>query len=590
MSVTYGFYDSLKHDRKYYAIQMSSIFDGIIRDGIFMSIGECMVVKATGEDMFVRVGEGRAWFDHTWTLNDSQLPLEVPQSELILNRIDAVVLEVNSDRAVRANSIKIVKGTPSSNPVRPTMIQTASIHQYPLAFIAVNTGVTSIRQADITNMVGSASTPYVTGILETVNIESMVAQWEDQWKKLLAEWEKTLNDKDQEFDDTIAGWTAEFDAWAREKAAEMMQTKTEWDNTWLEWFNQYTSSNSEAFTTWFENLQAMLEPDVAANLANEILKLQNRSDKLEAFRKDLLKDHAIYDSLQDRTKDPILDSAGREILGRTIFLTAGDAGVGGTTNNFIYPQSYDEYYEMMDKVCTNPYQSLWLKNTIMGGRKLTAPLSSEILQGIKDGTFKGLFVGDYFEIDGIALILAEFNTFNNIIFLAFENPTTAMAHDPDGTIQGSAIDYRTTKVYTYIHDTLGPKIDSVLSKIGLHRLVFQKQIFLNPPGSTLWQESNIAEIRSADVFGRSIQYYGYKINTRQLSFAKLTQGMHRWPVIPSIGRIWVNEGFSDIYKDSIEERSWNVSYEKTPDHLLVITTGKQDIVGGVMAIIQAAVS
>ena len=62
-----------------------------------------MVVKES-EAMIINVGVGRAWFNHTWTLNDALLPLVVPQSEILLNRYDAVVLEVDSREAVRANA------------------------------------------------------------------------------------------------------------------------------------------------------------------------------------------------------------------------------------------------------------------------------------------------------------------------------------------------------------------------------------------------------------------------------------------------------------------------------------------------------
>ena len=131
MSVTYGFYNSKNKDRRYDAIQMSSIFDGIIRDGILQHVGTAMMVKeSTG--MMVNVGIGRAWFNHTWTLNDALLPLTVPQSEVILNRIDVVVLEVDARESVRANAIKIIKGTPATNPAKPTMISTTDRWQYPL--------------------------------------------------------------------------------------------------------------------------------------------------------------------------------------------------------------------------------------------------------------------------------------------------------------------------------------------------------------------------------------------------------------------------------------------------------------------------
>ena len=88
MSVTFGFYNSKEGDRRYDAIQMSSIFDGIIQDGILQHVGTAMVVKES-EAMIINVGVGRAWFNHTWTLNDALLPLVVPQSEILLNRYDA---------------------------------------------------------------------------------------------------------------------------------------------------------------------------------------------------------------------------------------------------------------------------------------------------------------------------------------------------------------------------------------------------------------------------------------------------------------------------------------------------------------------
>ena len=85
MSVTYGFYNSINNDRRYDAIQMSSIFDGIIQDGVLQHFGTAMMVKE-GEGMTVNVGIGRAWFNHTWTLNDAVLPLNIPLSEVIAPR------------------------------------------------------------------------------------------------------------------------------------------------------------------------------------------------------------------------------------------------------------------------------------------------------------------------------------------------------------------------------------------------------------------------------------------------------------------------------------------------------------------------
>ena len=158
MSVTFGFYNALNHDRKYDAIQVSSIFDGIINDGIYESIGTAMIVKATSY-MVINIGIGRAWFNHTWTYNDSILPLTVQPSELVLNRIDTVILEVDSTRTVRTNSIKIIEGTPAATPVATTLTNNENVHQYPLARIYVKANATVITQADITNTVGTSECP-----------------------------------------------------------------------------------------------------------------------------------------------------------------------------------------------------------------------------------------------------------------------------------------------------------------------------------------------------------------------------------------------------------------------------------------------
>ena len=183
MSVTYGFYNSVNGDRKYDATQLSSLFDGLINDGVFASIGTCFAVEAVGENI-VNVGIGKAWFNKTWTLNDAVLPLEAPVSEILLDRIDAVVLEV--DISERVNSIKFVKGVPSSSPVNPTLASGPTLFQYPLCYIYRPAGSTEITQAQITNMVGSEATPFITGILQTVSLDELLGQWQDELDQFIA--------------------------------------------------------------------------------------------------------------------------------------------------------------------------------------------------------------------------------------------------------------------------------------------------------------------------------------------------------------------------------------------------------------------
>lgn len=300
MSVTYGFYNSNNHDRRYNAIQMSSIFDGIIKDGVFMSIGDCLEVTADGSSMTVMVGTGRAWFNHTWTLNDTLLPIVIPDSEVVTDRYDAVILEVNSEQSVRMNSIKLVSGEPSSEPEYPVLTNTETIHQYPLAYIYVESGVDTIRQADITSMIGKDETPYVTGILETVSIESMVAQWEDQWLKFFEQQKIIIESK-----------------------------ANEWDEVWHTWYHMYTDSSSEEFSNWklkqkeeilkwFEEIRDMLSEDEGTKIAVRIEDLEKRMEVLEDFKRVLTHDLMVHEISYDSYDDAITDSTGVPITNRIL--------------------------------------------------------------------------------------------------------------------------------------------------------------------------------------------------------------------------------------------------------------------------------
>ena len=270
MAVTFGFYNSVNGDRMYDAKQMSSLFDGLIRDGIYQAIGDAFAVKAVAANN-ITVGTGRAWFNRTWTLNDSILPITMNAPEVLLPRIDAIILEVDSTN-VRANSIKVLKGTAASSPSRPTLIRTTDKNQYALAYITRRPNATAILQSDISSQVGMGDTPFVTGIIQSVKIDDLMAQWTSQWNQ----WFATTTD------------------------ASNGQIAT------------YISTKQSQFETWFANLQATLDSNVAANLTNRML-------QLEAALGGLASDHSIFQAIQDSSGGYITDAGGNQILGKLVF-------------------------------------------------------------------------------------------------------------------------------------------------------------------------------------------------------------------------------------------------------------------------------
>ena len=267
MSVSSGFFNSLNGDRKYNAAQMSAIFDGLIIDGVFASIGTSFAVKAAG-GLTVNVGIGKAWFDHTWTVNDSILPMTAPEAEVLLDRIDAVVLEVNGTESVRENTIKFVKGNPSSAPSRPTLTNEGNVHQYPLCYMYRKYGTAVINQADITPMVGTESTPFVTGILQTISLDELLGKWQD-------ELDRFTDARSQEVDDWIAQEESDFTAWFNKMKADLQQEQTVLD--------QWIASEQADFLAWYNQMKDQLSGDVAGNLQLEIDKEEVKRILLVGF-------------------------------------------------------------------------------------------------------------------------------------------------------------------------------------------------------------------------------------------------------------------------------------------------------------------
>lgn len=267
MSVSSGFFNSLNGDRQYNAAQMSAIFDGLIIDGVFASIGTAFAVKAAG-GLTVNVGVGKAWFDHTWTVNDSILPMTAPEAEVLLDRIDAVVLEVNGMESVRENTIKFVKGNPSSAPSRPTLTNEGNVHQYPLCYIYRKYGTAVINQADITPMVGTESTPFVTGILQTVSLDELLGKWQD-------ELDRFTDARSQEVDDWIAQEESDFTTWFDKMKADLQQEQTVLD--------QWIASEQADFLSWYNQMKDQLSGDVAGNLQLEIDKEEVKRILLVGF-------------------------------------------------------------------------------------------------------------------------------------------------------------------------------------------------------------------------------------------------------------------------------------------------------------------
>lgn len=165
MSLTYGFYNSQNGDRVYSTSQLSDFLDGLITDGVFAPISDgeethhgLKVVALPTPAMAVHVSVGKAWFNGTWTYIDSAYQVNLAQANLVLNRIDAIVLTVNKTRASRSNYIEVISGTETSGiPQKPTVEGDIDIYRYVLAWVTVSANAQAITDSAIEDNIGTES-------------------------------------------------------------------------------------------------------------------------------------------------------------------------------------------------------------------------------------------------------------------------------------------------------------------------------------------------------------------------------------------------------------------------------------------------
>lgn len=198
MTIYTGYFNSIKGDRKYNAEQMSRYFNGIIGRGVLQNYkGRFNTTAVSGMD--IQLDTGKAYFsDGKYIESDSPIVITLDPSDVVLNRIDRLVLRKDKNEDVRTSTIILKKGTPATNPVAPDLVNNDYVEELSLATIRINKLVESISQSNITNTIPDNTVcGYVTGLIEQVNTTDLFLQYkkayEEYFKESSAEFEEWFN-------------------------------------------------------------------------------------------------------------------------------------------------------------------------------------------------------------------------------------------------------------------------------------------------------------------------------------------------------------------------------------------------------------
>jgi len=187
---TSGFFNSVNGDRVYNADQMSGIFEGLITDGVYESVGNKLAVQPNS-GMTIQIATGRGWFARRWVDNTTPHLIALEAADVTLNRWAAVCIRVDTTEGVRNAEPYIKYGEYATTPAKPTMTRTETVKEYCLAYVYIKARATAITAADITDTRADVSLcGWVTGLIEQLNSTTL---W-TQWTALFNEWFSGLQD------------------------------------------------------------------------------------------------------------------------------------------------------------------------------------------------------------------------------------------------------------------------------------------------------------------------------------------------------------------------------------------------------------
>lgn len=225
-----GFFNSVNGDRVYNAEQMSAIFEGLITDGVYESVGNKLAVQPNS-GMTIQIASGRGWCKRKWFNNTTDYLMTLEASDVTLNRWCAVCVRSDINDTVRS-AVPVLKYSEyATTPVKPVATNTETVKELILAYVYIKAGASEITASDITDTrADEALCGWVTGLIEQLSSATLWTQWEE----LFNNWFNNLQDLINENTEamlvaalpTSLTLTLTADGWAADSAGTYKQTVT----------------------------------------------------------------------------------------------------------------------------------------------------------------------------------------------------------------------------------------------------------------------------------------------------------------------------------------------------------------------------
>lgn len=257
--LNYSFFNSVidqegNPDRPFDANDFSKYFGTLIKNGVFPNPSTNFQIQGDQGNMSVKAERGLAWIEGHLAYDDSVFILNIDPADSVLDRIDRVVLRL--DTLERCIKWVVKKGEPSAKPIAKELQRDADAYEIGIADVAVNHGIASITQSMITDLrMSTELCGWVTGTVTQIDTTTLFNQLE-QWKK---EYIEATNTWTTEQEQAFLNWKQLFETAA-----------TDW-----------RAGEEQKFQEWLESIKGKLSGDVAGNLQNQIEELKATDTTLD---------------------------------------------------------------------------------------------------------------------------------------------------------------------------------------------------------------------------------------------------------------------------------------------------------------------
>lgn len=219
---------------------------------------------------------------------------------------------------------------------------------------------------------------------------------------------------------------------------------------------------------------------------------------------------------------------------------------------------YSKQYLQSDSYYLAVENGAGAHNSVYRGKNLGTKITDEQLARISDGTFKDLFIGDYWEISGVKYVIADFDymynagdtavTKHHILVLPERNMYTYQMNTENTTANG----YMGSKMY---ESGLDAALQSFKNAFGETHVLQYRNLLVNAtsganPTNWAWVNRQIDLMNEAMIYGQRVwRISGYDVGVQKRQLALF---QHRHDAI-QVGRSWYwlrdvysATGFADV--------------------------------------------